>query len=114
MSDRTPEDVAKLADRCTLEQLITSLTKRGNFNHLSISVDNGADGGKGKAFVAIFRDTLGHAPVRYMTGSDAVVVAKLALASIETVYAEHPKPDKKAGNKPPPQPRGRADDDDGI
>lgn len=107
----THEDVNKLAARSTLEELISSLTKRGNFNHLSISVDNTANGGRGKAFVAIFRDTTGNAPVRYMVGLDPVDVAKRALASIEIIYRDNARAAKKKAVTEAPAP-SRVDDED--
>lgn len=89
MAETTPthDAVRRLAERTDLETLIRRLAKAGSLNHLSLS----ADTENGKSFVAIFRDSIGFAPYRYMVGADPVETMKLALASVLVLHKEPAK-----------------------
>lgn len=96
----------------SLESLIREYAKQGNLNHISLSVD----AEDGSVYCALFRDTYGHAPYRYVKGTDPVDALKTALQStvhhkMQAKARSEAKVTPKAEPKPASKRRERADDD---
>lgn len=91
-----------------LERMIRNLARSGNLNHISLSMDK-----DGKAWCAIFRDTIGMAPYRYVTDADPVAALTKALSSVGFAHGgDEASPDKaiKAAKRKPAAASARRDD----